>query len=286
MDSWPPPLPRLNGADHTIYIFVVLLVIIIAKIAEGRLQMLICASAATILFSQRLNRLTRQLTAIGKGDFTFPSIITLFDSLAIVDLLVVIWGFLLFADFVIHAHFVYSFVDCALLAFLLSQILFLGLAIVHQVLLSFFFPTCIRRGFFLFSILPRFVAGVRTGLVTFLWFDTVRQIAFVIPRALEMVYLVVKLWLFLSWVKEFVGILSMKEFPPEFGTRNENVTCPVCLDSVSFCVELPCAHDFCVPCLCKWGAIQRSCPVCRGEFSSWIHQVELQHLYPISLMIL
>jgi hypothetical protein len=98
--------------------------------------------------------------------------------------------------------------------------------------------------------------------------------------------MIVKVGLFLIWVNEFVHILFSREFPPEFGSTSENVICPVCLDNVSFCIKLPCSHHSCVLCMCKWRALQRTCPVCRTEFSSWIHQVELQHLYSISLMIL
>jgi hypothetical protein len=286
--KWPPQLPRLNGSDHAIYTFVLLLAIILTKVMESRLQIVICSCLSTMLLWQRLNRLTDQLNRMSKGDFTFPSLVTIVDSLAIFDLLVVIWGFWLFGDFVIHANRSYSFVDCSLLSFLFSQTLFLGLTVVHQILLLFFFPTCIRRGFFLFSILPRFVAGARTFLVTFLWFDTIRQMGFVIPVVLETVYLVVKLFLFLLWVSDFVGILVSKDFPPEFRTMSDSsgFTCPVCMENATFYIQLPCSHHFCVPCFCKWGAIRLNCPVCRHESSSWIHQVQLQQLYSISLVIL
>jgi hypothetical protein len=288
MDSWPPQLPRLNGSDHAIYAFVLLLVVVLAKLVEGRLQIVICTLFATYLFWQRLTRLTAQLRRIGKGDFAFPSLITIVDSLALVELLVVIWGFWLFGSFLVRAHRSYSFVDCTLLCLLLSQTLFLALAGLHQILLSFFFPTCIRRGFFLFAVLPRFVAGARTLFVTLLWFDTVRQIAFVVPVVLEAVYLIVKLFLFLVWVNDFVRIFVSKGFPPELGTVYDasGCTCPVCLENVTFYIELPCLHQLCVPCFCKWGSIHLNCPVCRHECSSWIHEVQLQHLFPISLVIL
>jgi hypothetical protein len=286
--EWPPQLPRLNGSDHAIYTFVLLLAIILAKLIEGRLQMVICSPLSTILFWQRLTRLTGQLTRISKGDFTFPSLTSIVGSLAIFDFLVIVWGFWLFGIFVVHANRVYSFVDCTLLSFLLSQTLFLALAVVHQILLLFFFPTCIRRGFFLFSILPRFVAGARTFFVTFLWFDAIRQLGFAIPVVLETFYLILKLFLFVLWVSDFVRFLVSKDFPPEFGTLSDSsgFTCPVCMDNVTFYIQLPCSHHFCVQCFCKWAAIHLNCPVCRQECSSWIHQVQLQQLYFISLVIL
>jgi hypothetical protein len=288
MVSWPPELPRLTGSEHAIYTFVLLLAVILAKVVEGRLQIVICTLFAIYLFWQRVNRLTTQLTRIGKGNFTFPSLLTIVDSLAILELLVVIWGFGLFGSFVIHAHRSYSFVDCALLCLLFSQTVFLTLAVLHQILLSFFFPTCIRRGFFLFAILPRFVAGARTLFVTLLWFDTFRQIAFVVPAVLEAVYLIVKLFLFVLWVNDFVRIFGSRGFPPELGTINDvsGCTCPVCLENVTFYIELPCSHQLCVPCFCKWGSIHLNCPVCRHECSSWIHEFDLRPLFPISLVIL
>jgi hypothetical protein len=108
-----------------------------------------------------------------------------------------------------------------------------------------------------------------------------------VPVVLEAVYLVAKLFLFLLWVNDFVHIFVSKGFPPELGTKSDvsGCTCPVCLENVTFYIELPCSHPLCVPCFCKWGTIRLNCPVCRHEFSSWIHEVELQNLFPISLVI-
>ncbi|XP_057703569.1 E3 ubiquitin-protein ligase TRIM35-like [Corythoichthys intestinalis] len=48
----------------------------------------------------------------------------------------------------------------------------------------------------------------------------------------------------------------------------DHLQCPTCLDIFKDPVMLPCSHNFCRACLQQWkDAGERSCPVCRTEFS-------------------
>jgi hypothetical protein len=278
---------RINFHNHAIYIFVVLLGILCGKIAEGRVRLVICTTLVAFWYWQRLHRLSNQILRISKGDLGFPSLVNTFDSFALIDVLLLTWGFWLLCELLISHQRHYSLVDCFLLCFLFSQLVFLAMAVLDQILISFFFATCVRHGFFLFSILPRFVASVRTFLVSFMWFDLLQDVK-VAPLVLKVLYVILKLVLFLIWVSDFVHILISKDFPPEFRTASpkSSFTCPVCFENVMLYITLPCSHNFCLPCFCKWGSIRPNCPMCRANFSSWIHQVELQHLLYISFMVL
>nr|XP_061794063.1 uncharacterized protein LOC133585795 [Nerophis lumbriciformis] len=49
----------------------------------------------------------------------------------------------------------------------------------------------------------------------------------------------------------------------------DHLTCPTCLDIYKHPVILPCSHSFCRACLQQWkDKGERSCPLCRTEFSS------------------
>ncbi|KAK8863563.1 hypothetical protein M9Y10_011249 [Tritrichomonas musculus] len=280
-DIWRPESKRSIG----IHIF--LSVIIVCKICVGRLPLILCAGLVFLLLWRRVDILSSQIKSISEGSIEYPSLIRIIDSLMILEQVSIGWSGYLLVTYMIEHHGSLSLIDCIALSFLFSQTLFLLLLLIQQTFVSFFFTTCVGHGFFLFSVLPRFFAGARTFLVSFIWFDSLTVFSEFHPILMQTSYIIFKSIFLLIWIIDFIKLLLSKDFPPEFGTRFEKkgFTCPVCLENVLFYITLPCGHHFCLNCFCKWGSIQLTCPVCRTEFSSWIHQVEFDQLIPISLVI-
>ena len=272
-------LSRGPGSDHILWTTLILFVAICAKVLEGRLPMVLCASLATLLFYRRLRRLSDRFREVSHGDIGYPSLMTIVDSFMLLEIATILWGiWILWAP--LRG---YNIVDRGIVALLVSELMFLLLSVVHQLFVTFFFSTCVSHGFFLFAVLPRFVAGARTLLVSFVWLEPLTNRSVFV----QFIYLVFKLVYFSIWVRDFWRLLWSKDFPREFTTRYDRagMPCPVCLQNVTLEVELPCSHMFCVPCFGKWGSIKSDCPLCRQPFSSWIHQADLSHLFLISLMI-
>lgn len=280
-DIWRPESKRSIG----VHIF--LSVIIVCKICVGRLPLILCAGLVFLLLWRRVDILSSQIKSISEGSIEYPSLIRIIDSLMILEQVSIGWSGYLLVTYMIEHHGSLSLIDCIALSFLFSQTLFLLLLLIQQIFVSFFFTTCVGHGFFLFSVLPRFFAGARTFLVSFIWFDSLTVFSEFHPILMQTSYIIFKSIFLLIWIIDFIKLLLSKDFPPEFGTRFEkkSFTCPVCLENVLFYITLPCGHHFCLNCFCKWGSIQLTCPVCRTEFSSWIHQVEFDQLIPISLVI-
>lgn len=38
-------------------------------------------------------------------------------------------------------------------------------------------------------------------------------------------------------------------------------------------VVLDCLHVFCVPCISRWAKLRRECPLCKGFFQAFIHDI-------------
>jgi Ring finger domain len=36
---------------------------------------------------------------------------------------------------------------------------------------------------------------------------------------------------------------------------------------------LDCLHVFCVPCISRWAKLRRECPLCKGFFKAYIHDI-------------
>ena len=275
-------LQRGPVSDHILWITVILFFTICAKVLESRLPIVLCASLATLLFYRRLRQLTHRFREIAKGNIEYPSLLEIVDSFMLLEIATTAWGAWLLWDSLVTRFSGCTAVDRGIIALLLSELMFLLLSFVHQIFVTFFFSTCVAHGFFLFAILPRFVAGARTFLVSFVWLEPLTSHSVLI----QFVYLVFKLVYFSIWVRDFWRLLWSKDFPREFTTRYDKagMPCPVCLQNVTLEVSLPCSHMFCVPCFCRWGSIKSDCPMCRRPFSSWIHQADLTHLFSISLM--
>lgn len=206
----------------------------------------------------------------------------------IIEIILMIWGGILIFKSITTKESSSTLMDCIILSTTISQLLFMGMLWVMQICIQFFFTTCVAHGLFLFSILPRIVAGTRTLIVSAVWLATLPAFEYFSPRLLQVVYIVFKAVFMIIWLYDFVLLLKANDFPPEFGTVVDvapNFTCPVCLENVSFYITLPCSHHFCIRCFCKWGSIHLNCPVCRATFSSWLHQLDLEPLLPISLII-
>lgn len=280
-EIWQPELKRSIGIQ------ILLTVIVVCKICVGRLPLLLCAGILFLLLWRRVGVLSAQIKSISEGNIEYPSLIEIIDSLMILEQVLICWGAYLLITYMIEHHGHLNLIDCITLSLLLSQTLFVLLLVIQQIFVSFFFTTCVGHGFFLFSVLLRFFAGARTLLVSFIWFDSLTNFVEFNAFFLQASYILFKSIFLIMWIIDFVKLLFSKDFPPEFGTRYEKdgFTCPVCLENVLFYITLPCGHHFCLNCFCKWGAIQLTCPVCRNEFSSWIHQVEFDQLIPISLVI-
>ena len=278
--------PAGSNRIHAIELFLV--VIVVSKVASGRLPLIISSGLIFFLYIRRVKLLSNQIKEISKGEITYPSIITIIDSLMIMEQVSIIWGVYSFVKYFIENHLKMTFADSFILSFLSSHIIFLLLVFIQQILLSFFFTTCVGHGFFLFSVLPRFFAGARTFLVSFIWFQGIASFAELYPIFLQIVYLIFKGIFMVSWMIDFIKMLSSKNFPPEFGTKFESqgYTCPVCFEKVLFYITLPCSHHFCMICFCKWGSSHLTCPVCRAEFSSWIHLVDFNKFLSLSLFII
>ncbi|OHS96502.1 hypothetical protein TRFO_09881 [Tritrichomonas foetus] len=277
-----------SGSNRSLGIQIFLTVILICKIFSGRLPLIICTGIVFLLLWRRIHHLSDQVKSISEGNIEYPQIFLIIDSFMILEQISIIWGSYLLFTYFIENHRNLSFADCVILSLLLSQIIFLILIFIQQIFVSFFFTTCVGHGFFLFSVLPRFFAGTRTFLVSFIWFDSITTFSEFHPFFFQTIYVIFKGIFMLMWVYDLVKLLLSKDFPPEFGTKSEKegFTCPVCLENVPFYITIPCSHHFCLICFCKWGASHLNCPVCRTEFSSWLHQVEFNHLIPISLVIL
>lgn len=276
-----------HGYNHTIGIFIFLSLIVFCKILVGRLPHVICTLLLFAFLARRIRIIKSQLSQISKGIIEYPSLITIIDSAQLVEIFCQSWGWFLFISYFLKNHGNLSLADCALLSTLFSQLLFGLLVIVQEIFISFLFTTCVGHGFFLFSVLPRFVAGARTLLVSFIWFDAIKKFDFFSPTLLIIVYIVFKGIFTLLWIYDLLSLLFSKDFPPEFKTvmKKEGFTCPVCMENVQFYITLPCTHQFCLQCFCRWGSIHLNCPVCRTEFSSWIHQVDLDNFLCFSLVI-
>ena len=278
-------LPKNEG--HIIGITIFCLLIIGCKVLVGRLPHVLCTLSLILLLANRINSMSSQLSKISEGVIEYPSLIKIMDSFQLVEVICIVWGLYLMITYTIDHFRNFSLVDCVLISLLFSQILFLIMTMIQQIFISFLFTTAVGHGFFLFSVLPRFVAGARTLLVSFIWFDTIKSFEFFSPILLIITYIVFKGIFLLLWSYDLFSILFSKDFPPEFKTAfcKDGFSCPVCMENVQFYITLPCTHQFCLQCFCKWGSIHLNCPLCRTKFSSWLHQVDLSQILWFSLII-
>jgi len=280
-------LKKRKDSFHSIGIGLFLLIVICSDIFVNRLSLISCSAAVFALYYFRVVKIQNQMRIISKGNYRSPSMIDIIDSFLIIELIVVSWGFYNLFSFFFCRKDVLVFPDCLFLSFLLSSLLFLVLIVFQHVMISYFFPFCVSHGFFMFSVLPRIVAATRTFFVSFIWIDALKTLPYTFISVLVAVYAIIKLVFFLSWMFDFFAILHSKDFPPEFATVRDKrpFTCPVCLENVHFYITLKCTHQFCLRCFCKWGSIHLNCPVCRNQFSSWIHQVEFDAYLSLPFVI-
>lgn len=45
------------------------------------------------------------------------------------------------------------------------------------------------------------------------------------------------------------------------------------IEDESKAVVLDCLHEFCVPCISCWAKLRRECPLCKGFFKAYIHDI-------------
>lgn len=275
----PHPLQRLDGTRHSLTVSLAVLLLLAFRFVSARLPLLLCTAFLVLLLARRVRCLAAQVAATRRGDIEYPSLISILDSLMLPEIVCCAWGaWLLLARPALAA--VRTDPARALPAALLaSQLLFTALAVVQQYSLSFFFTTCVGRGYLLFAALPRAVAAARTLAVTPIWLAALAGVG--APRAARALYLIAKCALLIAWARAARGAL-----PAELGTAHaaRGLQCPVCLENVFFHIALPCSHCICLPCFCRWGALRNTCPVCRCAFASWLHQARFDGIFAASLI--
>ena len=281
-------MKHLSGSTHSLAIFAFLFLIISAKLFVNRLSLIVLLVATLVSYTRRLNKIKSAVKIIAQGTIKYPTLYNILDSLMIIELIIIFSNWYHFGTYFFRHYDDISIADSIILSSLLSLTLFLMVLMLQQYWLSFFFTSFVSHGFFLCSILPRFIAGTRTILVSFVWYAGIRTFPFFSPVSLHFFYITFKLIFTLMWVYDFAKILLSKDFPQEFKTKIDmnEFQCPICFDNVLFYITLPCGHDFCFQCFSKWGSIQMNCPICRLEFSSWLHQVDFDYLLPLSLVII
>lgn len=267
------------SSDPSSVIFMAVNLIILAIIGIGflieGLTGIACIVIA-ILYKRRFGVIKSKLHVISQGTIKYPSLLDILDSFMVIEFLSLFWGSYVLVTYIIDHFATFNFIDGLRSSLLFSLLCFLVLVMIQQIFVSFLFSICVSHGFFLFSILPRFVSAIRTFFISFFWISAIKNLDFFSPILLEFVYIIMKGSFFLFWFYEATALLTSKDVPPEFKTSicKEHFQCPVCLENVKFYVTLPCMHSFCLTCFLKWGSIRLNCPVCRCNFSSWLHQVE------------
>ncbi|EAX99970.1 hypothetical protein TVAG_267390 [Trichomonas vaginalis G3] len=229
-----------------------------------------------ILYQRRVEKLKRKIAETAKGIIKYPSLFDMLDSFMILEFASLVWGWFLLIYYT-YIHFnTFSFLDGLRASLLFSFLCFFMLVMIQQIYISFLFTASIGNGFFLFSILPRFVSATRTVCTTFFWIVALNHFEFYSPLLLEIAYIIFKGCFFIYWIYEATALLTSKDFPEEFKTNEctQPFQCPVCLENVKFYITLPCSHSFCLTCFLRWGAQVLNCPMCRHKFTSWIHQVD------------
>ena len=171
-------MKHLSGSAHNLAIFAFLLCIVSAKLFVNRLSLIILCVATLIFYSRRLNRIKAKIKIIAQGIIKYPTLYDLFDSLMIVELIILFFNWYHFVSYFFSHYDDISIADSIILSTLLSLTLFLMMLMIQQYWLSFFFTSFVSHGFFLFSIFPRFVAGTRTILVSLSWYAGIRVFPF------------------------------------------------------------------------------------------------------------